>query len=101
MMTVPDRSTQETPIPIPVSAETEVLARRLAALRGLSVDEAVRAAVRDALARAERPAPAGLTPDQQAKVNRMLARVKALPPLDGGDDGDPGAALYDEHGLPR
>ena len=89
-------------MPIPVSAETEVLARRLAAVRGQSVDEAVRAAVRDALARAERPEAAGLTPELQAKVDRMLARVKALPPLDdGGDDGDPSAALYDEHGLPR
>lgn len=89
-------------MPFPVSAETEAMARRLAAVRGQSIDEAVRAAVRDALARAERPAAAGLTPDQQVKVNRMLARVKALPPLDdGGDDGDPSAALYDEHGLPR
>ncbi|WP_434620096.1 type II toxin-antitoxin system VapB family antitoxin [Azospirillum sp. B2RO_4] len=86
-------------MPIPVSAETEVLARRLAAIRGQSIDEVVRTAVRDALARAERPATSGLTPDQQAKVNRMLARVKALPPLD--DDGNPDAALYDEHGLPR
>ncbi|HYH20906.1 MAG TPA: type II toxin-antitoxin system VapB family antitoxin [Azospirillum sp.] len=89
-------------MPIPVSAETEAMARRLAAVHGLSVDEAVRAAVRDALARAERPTAAGLTADQQAKVDRMLARVKALPPLeDGGDNGDPSAALYDEHGLPR
>lgn len=87
---------------IPVSAETEAMARRLAAVRGQSIDEAVRAAVRDALARAERPAPAVLTPDQQAKVTRMLARVKALPPLDdGGDGNDPSASLYDEHGLPR
>lgn len=84
-------------MPIPVSAETEVLARRLAAIRGQSIDEVVRTAVRDALARAERPAPSGLTPVQQAKVDRMLARVKALPPLDE----DPDAALYDEHGLPR
>ncbi|MCW2239168.1 site-specific integrase [Azospirillum canadense] len=44
----------------------------------------------------ERPTPAGLTPDQQAKVDRMLARVKALPPL---GDGDPDVALYDEHSL--
>jgi len=86
-------------MPIPASAETEAMARQLAAVRGLSVDEAVRAAVRDALARVERPAAAGLTPDQQAKVDRMLARVQALPPLD--DDENPDAALYDEHGLPR
>lgn len=86
-------------MPIPVSAETEVLARRLAAIRGQSIDEVVRTAVRDALARAERPATVGLTPEQQAKVNRILARMKALPPL--GDDGNPDAVLYDEHGLPR
>lgn len=86
-------------MPIPVSAETEVLARRLAAVRGQSIEEAVRAAVRDALARAERPAAAGLTANQQAKVDRMLARMKALPPLDDG--GDPDAAMYDDHGLPR
>ncbi|WP_042695294.1 type II toxin-antitoxin system VapB family antitoxin [Azospirillum sp. B506] len=86
-------------MPIPLSAETEVLARQLAAVRGQSIDEAVRTAVRDALARAEQPAAAGLTANQQAKVDRMLARVKALPPLDDG--GDPDAALYDDHGLPR
>ncbi|MBK1838337.1 hypothetical protein JHL17_13015 [Azospirillum sp. YIM B02556] len=55
--------------------------------------------MRDALARAERPSISDLTPDQQAKVDRMLARMKALPPLDDG--GNPDAALYDEHGLPR
>ena len=86
-------------MPIPVSAETEVLARRLATIRGQSIDEVVRTAVRDALARAERPSTSGLTPDQQAKVDRMLARMKALPPLDDG--GNPDAALYDEQGLPR
>ncbi|WP_345773798.1 type II toxin-antitoxin system VapB family antitoxin [Azospirillum endophyticum] len=63
------------------------------------MDEVVRTAVRDALARAERPSISDLTPDQQAKVDRMLARMKALPPLDDG--GNPDAALYDEHGLPR
>jgi len=40
------------------------MARQLAAVRGLSVDEAVGAAVRDALTRVERPAPTGLTPGQ-------------------------------------
>lgn len=84
---------------ITLDDETERFAQRLAVLRQESVEQAVRTAIRAALARAEQ-AGEGLAPEQQAKVDRMLAKVKALPPLPG-DDGDPTAGLYDGHGLPH
>ena len=84
---------------ITLDDETERFAHRLAVLRQEGVEQAVRIAVREALTRAEQEA-AGLAPEQQAKVDRMLAKVKALPPLPG-DDGDPTAGLHDGYGLPH
>lgn len=85
---------------IMVDAETEREARRLAKLRGVTVEQAVSAAVHAELARNERPAGAALTSTQQAKVARTMAMVAALPRLPD-DGGDPTAFLYDDRGLPR
>ncbi|TWB13679.1 putative transcription factor [Nitrospirillum amazonense] len=83
-----------------VDADTERSAVRLARLRGVSVEQAVGAAVRAELARAERTSGDTLTPVQRAKVEQTMAMVAGLPRLTGGGD-DPSAFLYDEHGLPR
>lgn len=85
---------------IMVDAETEREARRLAKLRGVTVEQAVSAAVHAELARTERPAEATLTPGQKAKVERTMAMVATLPRL-RDDGGDPTAFLYDDRGLPR
>jgi hypothetical protein len=85
---------------IMVDAETEREAHRLAKLRGVTVEQAVSAAVHAELARTERPAEAALTPTQQSKVERTMAMVAALPRLPN-DGGDPTAFLYDDRGLPR
>lgn len=84
---------------IMVDAETERVANRLAKLRGVTVEQAVSAAVRAELARTERPTTVVLTPSQQAKVERTMAMVAALPRLPN-DGGDPTAFLYDDRGLP-
>jgi len=80
---------------IALDAETESFARRLATLRGETVEEAVKTAVRAALARTETARPTALSPQQRGKVEKMLAIVKALPELDVPSD------LYDESGLPH
>ena len=83
-----------------VDPDTERAAVRLAKLRGITVEQAVSAAVRAELARTERTPEEALTPVQQAKVARTMAMVAALPRLpDAG--GDPTAFLYDDPGLPR
>ncbi|WP_029008508.1 type II toxin-antitoxin system VapB family antitoxin [Azospirillum halopraeferens] len=94
-----------------IDPETERNARRLAALRNASVEEAISAAIREALLKTERPPPehpssspvppdadplASLSPEQKAKVERTMALVRTLPPLDD----DPTADLYDASGLP-
>ncbi len=85
---------------IAIDTDTETFARRLARLRGETVEQAVRAAVRTELARTERTTDEALTPAQQAKVKRTMEMVAALPrlPLEGND---PTAFLYDEYGLPH
>jgi hypothetical protein len=91
-------------MPIPTSAETEAIARQLAALRGQTVEEVVSAALRAELMRERRgrsaAPPVELTPEQRAKVERIMELVRAAGPA-GGDAGqDPTAFLYDDQGLP-
>jgi hypothetical protein len=91
-------------MPIPTSAETEAIARQLAALRGQTVEEVVSAALRAELMRERRgrsaAPPVDLTPAQRAKVERIMELVRAAGPA-GGDEGrDPTAFLYDDQGLP-
>ncbi len=86
---------------IAVDAETERAARRLAILRKETLEQAISGAVREALARTEPTVPAEeLTAAQKTNIARMLAQVKALPPLEGVGD-DPTAFLYDQNGLPH
>lgn len=92
-------------MPIPASAETEAIARQLAALRGQSVDEAVAAALRAELVRERHgrraASPAELEPSQRVKVERILELVRAANVAEPPEAGDPTTVLYDEHGLPR
>jgi hypothetical protein len=83
-----------------MDAETENFARRLARLRGETVEQAVSAAVRAELARMERSATEALTPSQQALVDETMAMVSALPKLPI-DPADPTGFLYDATGLPH
>ncbi len=89
---------------ITVDAETETIARHLAALRGQTIEAAVRAALRAELVRAQtersaKPTPM-LTPAQLAKIEHMMTVIAALPP-GNPEAGDRTAFLYDENGLPR
>ncbi|MDZ5645732.1 type II toxin-antitoxin system VapB family antitoxin [Nitrospirillum sp. BR 11828] len=91
---------EENTMNLAVDADTERFALRLARLRGVSVEQAVGAAVRAELARAERATNDTLTSEQRAKVEQTMAMVAGLPRLsDAGED--PSSFLYDEHGLPR
>jgi hypothetical protein len=89
---------------ITVDAETETIARHLAALRGQSIEAAVSAALRAELERAKAEGAANparaLTPAQLSKIEHMMTIVSALPPGDR-EAGDRTAFLYDENGLPR
>ena len=91
-------------MPIPTSAETEAIARQLAALRGQTVEEVVSAALRAELMRERRgrsaAPPVELTPAQRAKVERIMELVRAAGPAGGDAARDPTAFLYDDHGLP-
>ena len=91
-------------MPIPTTAETEAIARQLAALRGQTVEEVVSAALRAELMRERRDRsaapPVELTPAQRAKVERIMELVRAAGPAGGNEGRDPTAFLYDDQGLP-
>ena len=91
-------------MPIPTSAETEAIARQLAALRGQTVEEVVSAALRAELMRERRgrsaAPPVELTPTQRAKVERIMELVRAAGPASGDAAQDLTAFLYDDQGLP-
>lgn len=90
-------------MPIPATAETEAIARQLAAMRGQTVEEVVSVALRAELARERQrrraTPPADLTPVQRTKVEHIMEVVRAAGPAGAG--GDPTAFLYDDRGLPR
>jgi hypothetical protein len=89
---------------ITVDAETESIARRLAALRGQSIEAAVSAALRAELVRAQTERSAKPTPSlsaaQLAKIEHMMTVITALP-RDDREAGDRTAFLYAENGLPH
>ena len=85
---------------ITIDSDTESFARRLARVRGETIEEAVAAAVRAELARAERTPLEALTVEQEARVERTMAMVAAIPPFDV-DTNDSTEFLYDERGLPH
>lgn len=77
--------------------ETEALIAELARRSGLSRDEAVKAALRQAL-QAQVPDTPEKTADLEAKVDDILRRLHDLPRVGPRlSDRD----LYDETGLPR
>ena len=85
---------------IAIDPDTESAARRLARLRGETIEQAVRRAVRAELARAEQVSSASLSPNKEALVQRTMAMIAAIPPFEI-DINDPTAFLYDERGAPR
>lgn len=86
---------------IALDAETENFARRLATLRGETVEQAVKIAVQAELARTEPQQSSALPSARQASVDKMMSIVTSLPRLPFRDDEDPTAFLYDDLGLPH
>ncbi len=78
------------------SEEADALARELAARTGMTITDAVTAALAEKLARTP------LTPDTRddrlAAIRRLQAEVQKHPILDPRAPDD---ILYDEHGLPK
>ena len=75
--------------------EADRLARNLAALTGESLTEAVKAALRDRLAREQRRRGKRL---DRAKLDAIVASIAALPVV---DDRSPDELIgYDDFGLP-
>jgi antitoxin VapB len=92
---------QEVSAVLQLSPETEALARRLAAAQGLSVEQAVRLAMR-AVAGAE---PAG-APKPQLPREELLKRMEEISVRSGArpliDPRSPDELLgYDDYGLPQ
>ena len=80
-------------------AETDRLARRLAALTGERITDAVRTALRERIEREER---ARGRPQRKASVEEVLAiarQIAEAPCLD--DRSDDEILGYDDRGLPR
>ena len=76
--------------------EADRLARNLAVLTGESLTDAVRAALRERLAREQRRRGKRL---DRAKLDAIVASIAALPVV---DDRSPDELIgYDEFGLPR
>ncbi|MDB5440086.1 MAG: operon transcription factor [Caulobacteraceae bacterium] len=76
--------------------ETDSLARQVASLTGESLTEAVRGALR--LRLRDEQLKRGKPPWDEAAIDAILARFKALPVLD--DRSDDEILGYDENGLP-
>ncbi len=76
--------------------ETDSLARQVAALTGESLTEAVRTSLRERLR--HETLKRGKAPWDDAAIDEIIARVRALPVLDDrtGDE----ILGYDENGLP-
>ncbi len=76
--------------------ETDSLARQVAALTGESLTEAVRTSLRERLR--HETLKRGKRPWDDAAIDEIIARVRALPVLD--DRTDDQILGYDENGLP-
>jgi antitoxin VapB len=78
--------------------ETDQLARELARRYGKPITEVVKTALQDLAAK---PTPAELTKDERMKkVREILARIDAMPIVDGRSSKEIMDELYDENGLP-
>ena len=75
--------------------ETDLYARRLAALTGRSITEAVKLAVKEQVAREERRQGKASWEEIQALIERAASR----PVLDDRTEDE--ILGYDEHGIPR
>ena len=87
-------------VTIAIDPDTENAARLLARLRGETIEEAVKRAVRAELARAEQASSALPPPDKAGLVQRTMAMIAAIPPFEI-DSNDPTGVLYDDRGAPR
>ena len=76
--------------------ETDSLARQVAALTGESLTEAVRTSLRERLR--HETLKRGKRPWDDAAIDEIIARVRALPVLDDRTDDE--ILGYDENGLP-
>lgn len=78
--------------------ETVSLARQVASLTGESLTEAVRGAFRLRLRLRDEQLKRGKQPWDDAAIDTIIARFKALPVLDDRTDNE--ILGYDENGLP-
>ncbi|MBU6371766.1 MAG: type II toxin-antitoxin system VapB family antitoxin [Alphaproteobacteria bacterium] len=78
------------------SEEADALARELAARTGMTITDAVTAALAEKLART--PAPADARDDRLAAIRRLQIEAQTHPVYDPGQPDD---ILYDADGLPK
>lgn len=88
-------------MPLTTSATTEALAYTLAALRGLTPDEAVAAALRMELQREGKSANLSSNLPEEPSLEELLARIHRLGPWQGPSSAQLSSDLYDAEGLPR
>ena len=81
-------------------AEVHAMARRLAALRGTSVTDAVRQALHAELERAEEGPEARAVEARREELFSLLPGFRQLPWPDRRTSGELQNDLYDAHGLP-
>jgi antitoxin VapB len=79
-------------------AETEALAREVAAITGESLTEAIHQALVEKVARLSEPY--ALSDAEEAAKRAFFAELEARPVRDSRDWRDIEAELYDEHGQP-
>ena len=79
-------------------AETEILARQVAAITGESLTEAIHQALVEKIARLSEPY--ALSDTEEAAKQAFFAELDARPVLDPRDWREIEAELYDEHGQP-
>lgn len=88
-------------MPLATSAATEALACTLAALRGMTPDEAIATALRAELDREDKAASMPAARPEEPAIEELLTRIHLLGPWQGPSGAELTAELYDAEGLPR
>jgi hypothetical protein len=86
-------------MPFAISPATNELACQLAAISGLTPDEAVATALRAELDRKQAAAPPRT--GHEPTVEEIMADIRSLGPWTGPTGAEMLAELYDDYGLPR
>jgi hypothetical protein len=88
-------------MPLATSAATDALAHALAALRGVTPDEAVASALLAELSRQQDAVDLPPSEKEGSSVEEILRKIRDLGPWNGPTGGELTAELYDDAGLPR